>query len=149
MSLAKTKILAKKLFVKVHNYSGIVTTNVIKKQYPKFRASNPEHWELLILKLLGRDRKANSVKKELTPFEQLKQVVSDLYNHGVYTGRYDFLMGVSCTFNHQDVLCGTIGYSEHHNSFYYSIGRNGINRYVKTLNQAVTGLFPRLGYQAA
>jgi hypothetical protein len=140
MSLAKIKEIAKKLFAKVHNLR-IATTSLIKKQYPKFRASNREHWELLILKLLGRDRKAN---KPSTPYQQIQKAASDLYKYGIYIGRFDFLLGVSCTFNQNGSLRGTIGYSETKQSFYYSIGRNGSNRYVTNLDQAIRGLFPKI-----
>lgn len=147
MSLTQIKKTAKALFAKIHNVPvHLVTTSVIKKQYPKFRATNKDHWELLILKLLGRDRKANKPK---TPYEQLQDVVSDLYDYGVYTGRYDFHMGVCCTFNKDKMLVGTIGYSESRQKFYYSFGRNGSNRYVATINQAVSGLFPNISKEVA
>jgi hypothetical protein len=146
MSLAKIKEVAKKLFAKVHKYPGVVTTNVIKKQYPKFRASNKEHWELLILKLLGRDRKGN---KSLTPYQQMQKAATQLCRYGIYTGRFDFLLGVSCSFNQNGLLRGTIGYSEAKQSFYYSIGRNGANRYVGSLDQAIKGLFPKIYSEAA
>lgn len=147
MSLAKLKEIAKKLFARVHNFSGIVTVNIIKKQYPKFRASIAEHWEFLVLKLLGRDRRANRVKKEVpapTPFQQLEEVVSKLNKIGIYSGKYDFLLGVSCTFFKEGLLRGSIGYSESKKSFYYTVGRLGVNRYVADIDKAVSGLFPNI-----
>lgn len=55
-----TKELALKLFAKVYGLRT-ATVYLVKKTFPKFRASIREHWEMLILKLLGRDKKANKV----------------------------------------------------------------------------------------
>jgi hypothetical protein len=44
--------LALKLFAKVYGLKN-ASTYLVKKQFPKFRASIREHWEFLVLKLLG------------------------------------------------------------------------------------------------
>lgn len=49
--MAKIRELALKLFGKVYGIKT-PTTYLVKKQFPKFRASNKDHWEFLILKLL-------------------------------------------------------------------------------------------------
>lgn len=59
MVSTKLQTLAKALFKKVRKFEGVVTNSLIKKTFPGFLVSCKEHWELLILKLLGRDKNCN------------------------------------------------------------------------------------------
>lgn len=138
MSLTKTKELAKKLFAKINNIpTYLATTSAIKKAYPKFKASVAEHWEMLILKLLGRDRKAN---KPAQPYDILKAKLSSLTDVSSYG--WEFFMGVSVKLSHQGVSIGEIGWSDTRQSWYYRIGRMGVSRFVKSLDVAISSIYP-------
>lgn len=68
--MSKIKQLALKLFAKVY---GIKTasTYLVKKQFPKFRASLKDHWEFLILKLLQVYRKQKAQQQRQLTQEQI------------------------------------------------------------------------------
>jgi hypothetical protein len=144
MSLPKLKETAKKLFAKVYNISAhLVTVNVIKKTFPKFRATNKEHWEMLILKLLGRDKKANKPqqKPQQTPYHQIKVRADSLSKLGVNVYEYDFLCGdVSCKVSYQGLICGGLGWAAGKQSWFWRPGIFGARRFVDTLDLAVSKL---------
>ena len=118
--------LAKALFKKVHNYRGVVTLFIIKKQYPRFKKSLKGCWELLILKLLGRDRNANKVETvtapvapEQNPVQDLEDAILSYWDAGVRMATsYNYaLKCVSLRHNKNSVISrystkmGDVGYS--------------------------------------
>lgn len=132
------KILAKKLFAKVHNLPvHLATVSRIKKEYPRFRASNKDHWELLILKLLGRNTKAN---KPATPQEQVDSAVDNLRKEkGIYDTYKDTFMVYAYRLSYKSVNMGILGYSDSEAKYFYIFGRNGRKNYTATCQQAVNG----------
>jgi hypothetical protein len=143
MSIPKLKELAKKLFAKIYKLpTHLVTVNLIKKTFPKFRATNKDHWELLVLKLLGRDRKANKPqqKPQQEHYQQLKARADRLSKLGVQVYGYEFLMGVSCKLSYQGMIRGEIGWSSSRQSWFYRFGRLGASRFVESLDLAVNQL---------
>lgn len=64
--------LALKLFAKVYGVRT-ATTYLVKKQFPKFRASLKDHWEFLIIKLLKiyREQKAKQQRELAKDFVKM------------------------------------------------------------------------------
>lgn len=130
--------LAKKLFKQVNKFSGIVTTYVIKKYYPGFKASSKDHWEYLILKLLGRNKKGNKVvvkmekqEKARSPQEQKldSQIASEkfLNNKGLTRYGNPTFTGVTLNLkytaiNRNKLFKGSIGYNFMKECWYYTVG---------------------------
>jgi hypothetical protein len=146
MSLTKTKEIAKKLFAKVNNLPvHLATTSSIKKAYPKFKASVAEHWELLILKLLKRDRKANELQAQPQPqtkYDLIKIQADKLAKIGVSCYGWEFFMGTSVKLSQNGLSLGEIGWSNSRQSWFYRIGRNGISRFVNSLDIAIRSIYP-------
>lgn len=67
--------LALKLFAKVYGLKT-ATTYLVKKQFPKFRASFKDHWEFLIIKLLRiyREQKAKQQQELAKDFVKMTDV---------------------------------------------------------------------------
>lgn len=129
---------AKSLFKKVFKVSGIVTVSLIKKQFPNFKSSVSDSWQLLILKLLKRNSRANKTN-QLSNTERVMQAVAWLSAKGIYQIKKDSLMGLSVRLGFDKVLLGNIGYSNIRQSFFYSICK-GVPRFVDSINEAVTCL---------
>jgi hypothetical protein len=120
------RTLAKKLFAKLYDLPLLsVTNSLIKKHFPKFKCSLKEHWEMLILKLLKRDKKANKVDH----YKVLQNRVAFLRNLGFTIYDYQFFLGVSCKLSRPGMVC-EVGFSESMNSWYVRIGRNGDTEFV-------------------
>jgi hypothetical protein len=141
MSLSKIKETAKKLFAKIYKVPAhLVTVNTIKKTFPKFRATNKDHWEMLVLKLLGRDKKANKPKPQQNHYQQLKARADKLSKLGITAYGYEFLSGVSCKLSVQGMIRGEIGWSNSRQSWFYRFGRLSASRFVESLDLAVSQL---------
>lgn len=88
--MTKIRELALKLFAKVYGLKT-ATTYLVKKQFPKFRASLKDHWEFLILKLLKiyREQKAKQhIEKRVEALKDFcrmtdKQLKEEAATHGI------------------------------------------------------------------
>jgi len=146
-SFKQLQNLAKSLFKKITNYSGIVSNSVIKAAYPGFLISQREHWELLILKLLGRDKYCN--KPLETKLIQHRKGRKFLYSVGIvaYGDAESFAGVLSFKYAAKDInsfFRGEIGFDMHRNSWFYSI-RKGNRVYVNSQSLAVNSMFRKSG----
>jgi hypothetical protein len=127
--------LAKKLFKAVTKYRGIVTVNVIKKAYPKFRVSS-ENWQLLILKLLKRDKKANEVVAKNEWLQKVEAIRNFLQKKGITFYTKDVSTELWCSFN--NIGLGMIGWNPNTNRWYFA-RHHGQVYSVSTLEKAIGG----------
>jgi hypothetical protein len=138
-SFQSLKKLAKALFKKKTNFAGIVTNSVIKSYYPGFLVSNREHWELLILKLLGRDRKGDKVLEAKARQHESKYKIlstAGLVGYGnpeVFAGILTFKYTAK---DRNSFFRGEIGYSIARKSWFYSV-RNASRKYFQTQAEAI------------
>ena len=93
--MIKIRELALKLFAKVYGLKT-ATTYLVKKQFPRFRASLKDHWEYLIIKLLRiyREQKAKQQQELAKDFckmndSELKKVA---FERGVNPNQPRFML---------------------------------------------------------
>lgn len=150
---ATFKTRVKKLFAIAYELKkSIVTVSDIKRQFPKHNLTKVVSWfdicGTCMEKIEAREiaeEQAASQKPVFTNTEET--LMNEIHSYKLYTTGRGTVGGVSYKVGYNNDFLGTIGYCNISNKFYYCSGKNGYNRYVETVTEAVRTLIHVRGYR--
>jgi hypothetical protein len=151
LSLDELKKTVKALYKKLKGFVGVVTTHILKKAFPWFRATDKASWLKIYTELLDRDEKLDKdiVKIKHTKFALLLKVLNKksifkTKESEICYGDYECSLSYRWTNRRGDLsnaYLGSIGYCTYKCKFYYKHLNNGKKIYFPTAKDMVAVVF--------